>query len=66
MQFAPREGSEFFRRYGWKAVEFRSLVEAGLRLDRGALPKHVRAQLSAEHWQILRQMSGCVLLKRLD
>ncbi|MGH8500580.1 MAG: hypothetical protein ACRERV_17465, partial [Methylococcales bacterium] len=66
MQFAPREGEEFFRQYGWEAVEFHSLIEAGQRLDRGGLPQQVRAQLSAEQWEILRRMSGCVVLKRLD
>lgn len=65
MQFAPQEGSEFFRRYGWETVEFHSFIEAAQRLDRGALPKQLLAQLSAEDWEILRQMSGCVVLKRL-
>lgn len=66
MQFAPREGSEFFRRYGWETVEFHSLIEGAQRLDRGAFPEQVLARFSAEHWEHLRQMSGCVLLKRLD
>lgn len=33
-QFAPEEGTDFFQRYGWRAVEFRSLLEEAHRLNR--------------------------------
>ncbi|GAB4303093.1 MAG: class I SAM-dependent methyltransferase [Oscillatoriaceae cyanobacterium] len=65
LQFAPEEGTEFFRRYGWISVEFRSLLEEGQRLQREVLPQSLLAQLEApEHWEILRKMSGFVLLTR--
>jgi methyltransferase (TIGR00027 family) len=33
-QFAPKEGTDFFQRYGWRAVEFRSLLEEAHYLNR--------------------------------
>lgn len=65
LQFAPEEGTEFFRQYGWKIVEFRSLLEEGQRLHREVLPKSLLAQLQTpEHWEMWRKMSGFVLLTR--
>jgi len=65
LQFAPEEGTEFFRQYGWKSVEFRSLLEEGHRLHREVLPQSLLAQLKApEHWDVWRKMSGFVLLTR--
>jgi methyltransferase (TIGR00027 family) len=66
LQFAPAAGSDFFRQYGWEPVEFHSFFEAAQRLNRGALPKSLLTQLSAKHWEILRKMSGFVLLKRAE
>ncbi len=66
MQFAPEEGTEFFRQYGWEAVEFRSFFEEAQRLKRGELSEEYISQLSQENWKILRQMSGFVLLKRVE
>ncbi len=66
MQFAPAEGTEFFRQYGWKTVEFRSFFQEAQRLKRGALPEELMAQLSQKDWEILRQMSGFVLLTRVE
>ncbi len=34
LKFAPREGPEFFARYGWKVVETRSLLHAAAKLKR--------------------------------
>jgi methyltransferase (TIGR00027 family) len=33
-QFAPAEGEGFFRRYGWKLMESKSCLKAGLQLNR--------------------------------
>ncbi|PYP41794.1 MAG: SAM-dependent methyltransferase, partial [Gemmatimonadetes bacterium] len=67
-QFAPVEGSQFFRAQGWQEVEFRSMWEESLRLRRsmrlawlwnliGRLyPKSKREEF--------RRMSGIVLLER--
>ena len=67
-QFAPAEGSHFFRAHGWQEVEFRSMWEESLRLRRsmrlawlwnliGRLyPKSKREEF--------RRMSGIVLLER--
>ncbi|VXD14961.1 putative methyltransferase [Planktothrix serta PCC 8927] len=65
LRFAPEEGTEFFRHYGWKSVELRSLLEEGQRLQREILPQSLLTQLQApEHWEIWRKMSGFVLLRR--
>jgi methyltransferase (TIGR00027 family) len=64
MQFAPTEGTGFFELYGWKAIKFLSFIEEAQRLQRGALPEEFIAQLSQEHWKILRQMSGVILLTK--
>lgn len=65
LRFAPEEGTEFFRQYGWMSVELRSLLEESQRLQREILPQSLLAQLQApEHWEIWRKMSGFVLLKR--
>jgi len=66
MQFAPEEGADFFRQYGWKTVEFRSFFEEAQRLKRGALPEGLMAQLSQKNWEVLRQMSGFVLMIRTE
>ena len=34
LKFAPREGPEFFKRYGWNPVETRSLLHAAAKLKR--------------------------------
>ncbi|HBQ99200.1 SAM-dependent methyltransferase [Roseofilum sp. Belize Diploria] len=65
LQFAPAAGTEFFEPYGWRAVESRSLLEEGQRLQREILPPSLLAQLQTpEDWEIWRQMSSFVLLKR--
>jgi methyltransferase (TIGR00027 family) len=66
-RFAPAEGTEFFRPFGWREAEFRSMMEDAHRLKR-EMP---RAWL----WRFLgriqprekiRRMGGCALLKRED
>ena len=59
-QFAPESGTDFFHLYGWKAVEFRSVLEEAHRLNR-------------EHpfnWIFRRlepfKKDGIVLLERID
>ena len=66
MQFAPAEGIEFFCQCGWQPAEFRSFFEEAQRLNRGALPGDFLAQLSPEHWDVWRSLSGVVLLTRVD
>jgi methyltransferase (TIGR00027 family) len=65
MQFAPEEGAEFFQKYGWQIVEWRSSLEEAQHLNRGAFSEELLAQLSPEQWEIIRQMSTFVLLTRL-
>ena len=69
-KFAPAEGTEFYREFGWNEVEFRSSVEEGRRLKREMkgmwfwrvvmrfFPKRIREEG--------RRMSGIVLLQRND
>lgn len=66
LRFAPEEGTDFFQPYGWNAVEFRSFFEEAQRLKRGELPQEVMSQLSPKNWEMLRRMSGFVLLTRSE
>ncbi|HKQ62830.1 MAG TPA: class I SAM-dependent methyltransferase [Candidatus Polarisedimenticolaceae bacterium] len=68
MVFAPRDGTRWFEPWGWREVEFRSMWEEALRLE--------RAPSAAWLWNLLgrlmprarreamRRMSGIVLLER--
>jgi len=69
-QFAPAEGTDFFRPLGWRTVEFRSTMEDAKRLDRQMagvwffrLLSLVATAKKREQW---RRFSGAVLLRRSD
>lgn len=64
LQFAPEEGTNFFRQYGWETAEFRSFFEEAERLNRGMLPESLLDQLSPAQWEVLRNMSCFVVLTR--
>lgn len=65
LQFAPEAGTEFFEPYGWRAVEWRSLLEAAQHWHREIVSPSLLAQFKTpEDWKIWRQMSRFVLLKR--
>jgi methyltransferase (TIGR00027 family) len=66
LQFAPEEGTEFFRRYGWEIAEIRSYFEEAHRLNRGMITESLLAQLSGEHGEVLRKMSRFILLTRAE
>jgi methyltransferase (TIGR00027 family) len=69
-RFAPADSTDFFRRFGWREREFRSMMEESRRLKR-EIPM-------AWLWRILtrlqppsrrekfRRMGGCALLERED
>jgi len=68
-QFAPAEGTQFFRQFGWQEVQFRPAMEEARRLHREMkgmwfwrllvrfYPKRVRDEI--------RRMSGAALLERI-
>lgn len=67
-QFAPAEGTDFFRSFGWRTAEFHSTMEDAQRLDRqmpGAwffrLLGRLATRRKREEW---RRFSGAVLLRR--
>jgi methyltransferase (TIGR00027 family) len=66
--FAPAEGTEFFRKFGWREMEFRSGIYEAHRLHREmrmAPVWRILARLSSpEKREIFRRMSGFVLLER--
>jgi methyltransferase (TIGR00027 family) len=63
--FAPEEGPEFFRQYGWETADFRSCLGEGRRLDRLFLAKAVlSAKLTREQWAVLERLFAVVKLKR--
>ncbi|MFL5562243.1 MAG: class I SAM-dependent methyltransferase [Gemmatimonadaceae bacterium] len=67
-QFAPAEGTDFFRPFGWKLVEFRSSLLESRRLKRemrGAwIWKVLGRFMSAERRNEITRMSAIVLLGR--
>lgn len=69
-QFAPEEGSDFFHRYGWKTLEYRSMVDEGQRLRRGVLPnwlwKLLGYAIPHQYWESYRKSASIVLMKRTD
>jgi methyltransferase (TIGR00027 family) len=70
MQFAPQEGTEFFRQHGWKEAEFRSTWEESYRLNRQmpfAWFFRLLARLAPpERREMFRRMGANVLLERID
>ena len=70
MQFAPREGTEFFRKHGWREVEFRSTWLESHRLKRemafGPVFRLIARFAGPERREIFRRMGATVLLERVD
>ena len=68
LQFAPAEGTDFFRRYGWREIEFRSTWEESRRLRREMpmawLWRLLARMASAERREAIRKMGGIALLER--
>lgn len=69
-RFAPEEGSDFFRQFGWREAEFRGMMEEARRLRRemplawlwralARLKPHARREE-------FHRAGGCLLLKRED
>ena len=67
--FAPANGTEFFRPFGWEELEFRSTMEEARRLKRQMrmmwLWRLLGSFSSAEKKKQVRRMSGIVLLERI-
>ena len=68
-RFAPADGTAFFRRFGWRELEFRSSLDEARRLRREMRMMWLRrfiVRLSpAKRREEVRRMSGIVLLERL-
>lgn len=69
-RFAPAEGTEFFRRYGWRLAELRSGVAEAWRLRRemrfGWFWRFVSRIVGARRREEYHRMFGFVLLERDD
>lgn len=69
MQFAPEEGTAFFRKFGWGEAEFRSTWEDARRLNRQmpmAWAWNLMAVFASKaRREQFRRMGGNVLLKRV-
>lgn len=67
-QFAPSEGTDFFRPFGWREAQYRSMWEEAQRLDRtmkGAWLWNLIGQLYPKRAREgFRRLSGIVLLER--
>jgi methyltransferase (TIGR00027 family) len=67
-QFAPAEGTAFFRSFGWREAEFRSTIEEARRLRREMRMMWLWRFLSRfypkKRQEEFRRMSGTVLLER--
>jgi methyltransferase (TIGR00027 family) len=64
--FAPQEGAEFFRQYGWETCSCRWCLEESRRLQRWFLPESVFATLSNEQQAMLQRLSAVAKLKRAE
>ena len=68
-KFAPAEGTEFFRPYGWREAQYRAVWEEAQRLNRtmkGAWIWNLIGRLmSKEKREKMRRFSGYVLLERI-
>ncbi len=67
--FAPEEGSEFFRHYGWQVAQLRSVWEESRRLKREIrfawLLKVLIRWFAKERWETFSQRDCIVLLERV-
>ncbi len=67
--FAPAQGTDFFRPFGWEEIEFRSTMDEARRLKREMrmmwLWRFLGSFSSAEKKREMRRMSGIVLLERI-
>jgi methyltransferase (TIGR00027 family) len=69
-RFAPPNGTDFFRPYGWRELSYRSAVEEARRLRREMRLMWLWRLLTrispAEQQEQVRRMSGFVVLERTD
>ena len=69
LQFAPAEGTAFFRKFGWKESEFRSTWDESRRLKRQMplawLWRFLSRFSSPQKQEAIRRMAGNVLLERM-
>lgn len=68
MLFAPEQGAEFFRQYGWKVALLRSFWEESRRLKRQIQLAWFLELLfrwfAKKHWETFSKQDGIVLLER--
>ena len=68
-QFAPAEGTDFFRPYGWREAQFRSMWEEALRLNRTMKGARIWSFIGRFYPKKVREgflrFSGLVLLERV-
>ena len=68
--FAPKEGSDFFRPFGWKELAFRSTMLEAHRLNRemrgAAFWRFIGRFMPAKRRQEMERMAGILLLERGD
>lgn len=68
-RFAPASGTTFFTPYGWRELEYRSMMDEAQRLDREMrmmwLWRFLGCLSSARKREEFRRMSGVVLLERM-
>jgi len=69
-RFAPPEGTDFFRPFGWREAEFRSALEEAHRLNREMkmmwLWRFIGRVSGSKRQAEMRRMSGIVLLEQAD
>jgi methyltransferase (TIGR00027 family) len=69
MQFAPEEGADYFRPFGWEVAEFRSMLEESRRLNRtmpGAWLWNLLSKFYSKEKQEGFRKAGVYLFKRAD
>lgn len=69
-KFAPAEGTDFYRRFGWREAEFRSAMDEARRMNRQMtlmpLWRLVMRLYPKKTREEFKRMSGIVLLERND
>jgi len=69
-RFAPPNGTDFFRSYGWRELSYRSAIEEARRLRREMrmmwLWRFLARISPAAQQEQVRRMSGFVVLERTD
>ncbi len=64
LKFAPEQGPEFFRRWGWKVEQVHSILQTAAKLNRLSFVLRLIARISSREFQAKRPWSAVCLFGR--